>query len=81
MIPGEWVEDAVCAQVDPDLFFPNEGDYHQARRAKELCQTCPVINECADYAIRAGIRDGIFGGLTPRERATARRRLDLSTGT
>ena len=38
--PPAWTVDALCAQVDPDLFYPEKGD--QAREAKRLCAGCDV---------------------------------------
>lgn len=59
-----------CLDTDPELFFaerPGEV-YLDARR---LCMSCPVIRECATYAIKWEY-DGFFGGMTPRERMKLR---------
>lgn len=64
-----WEADAVCARVDPDLWFPAIGE--SAAPARRLCLTCPVRTEClaAAMAEEAGQhRHGIRGGLTARER-------------
>ncbi|MFC8723701.1 WhiB family transcriptional regulator [Streptomyces bacillaris] len=44
------------------------------RLAKTICSTCPVQPECLQYALAAGERDGIWGGLTTAERNALRTR-------
>ena len=41
-------------------------------RAKAICARCPVIGECATYALVAGERHGVWGGLSERDRAALR---------
>ena len=65
--PGPWVRDALCAQVDADLFFPEKGGTPYP--AKRVCRTCPVAAECLEYALTSRERFGVFGGKTPNERA------------
>jgi WhiB family transcriptional regulator, redox-sensing transcriptional regulator len=66
---GTWVEDAACAQTDPEAFFPyadqNDGT---VRLAKAVCNACPVRAKCLEHALEVGETHGIWGGLTPRER-------------
>lgn len=69
--PESWEVDAVCAQVDPELFFPEKGG--STRDAKKLCATCPVREECLNAALQRGEYWGIFGGLSPMERRKLRR--------
>lgn len=61
-----WRDEALCAQTDPEAFFPEKGG--STREAKRICQRCPVINECLQYALDRDERFGIFGGLSERER-------------
>jgi len=61
-----WVEDALCAQTDPEVFFPEKGG--STREAKAVCAACFVAAECLDYALTAGERFGIWGGSSERER-------------
>lgn len=69
-----------CQVTDPDLWYPDKDEVgFQYRMAKKLCGQCPVVTMCGQYAITAGEQDGIWGGLTPKERqrmraATARLR-------
>ena len=39
-----WREHALCAQTDPEAFFPEKGG--STREAKKVCQSCPVRTEC-----------------------------------
>ena len=64
--PPEWMEDALCAQTDPELFFPEKGG--STRGAKSVCRPCPVTVECLAYALEHEDRYGIYGGLSERER-------------
>jgi WhiB family redox-sensing transcriptional regulator len=61
-----WMDDALCAQTDPDLFFPDLGG--SAKAAKAVCAGCDVAAECLAYALEHGEREGIWGGLSPLER-------------
>lgn len=62
-----WQEEALCAQVDPALFFPEKGG--STRQAKKVCGECPVREQCLAWAIEAGEEHGVWGGLSERERA------------
>lgn len=64
---GEWVELALCAQADPEVFFPEQGD--SARVPKRICSRCPVAAECLLEALEAPPSTaGVWGGLTATER-------------
>jgi len=64
--PPDWVGDALCAQIAPEVFFPDEGG--STREAKKICAACPVRAQCLEYALTNGERFGIWGGLSERER-------------
>lgn len=66
-----WMSDALCAQTDPDAFFPEAGG--SSRAAKALCAECPVREACLEYALTNNLQDGIYGGRSPKERARLRR--------
>ncbi len=68
--PLGWREHALCAQTDPEAFFPEKGG--STREAKKVCQTCPVQAECLAYALEHDERFGIWGGLSERERRRLR---------
>lgn len=69
--PEPWTVDALCAQVDPDMFFPEKGG-KEAAAAKRVCGSCDVTAQCLAYALRTGQADGIWGGLSARQRAKLR---------
>ncbi|MFZ2623716.1 MAG: WhiB family transcriptional regulator [Propionibacterium sp.] len=69
--PPDWQERALCAQTDPEAFFPEKGG--STREAKKVCQSCPVRGECLEYALEHDERFGIWGGLSERERRRLRR--------
>lgn len=68
---GKWVDDALCAEIGGDSWFPDKGENPAA--AKKACRRCPVRIECLDYAMSTGERHGIWGGLSETERRRARR--------
>ena len=59
-------ERALCAQTDPEAFFPEKGG--STRDAKKVCVGCEVRGECLEYALEHDERFGIWGGLSERER-------------
>ena len=67
----EWQEQALCAQTDPEAFFPEKGGSN--REAKRICQACAVRDECLEYALLNDERFGIWGGLSERERRRLKR--------
>lgn len=62
-----WMESALCSETDPDAFHPEKGG--STAPAKRVCAACPVRAECLEYALRHKEREGVWGGLAPRERA------------
>ncbi|RBY96448.1 WhiB family transcriptional regulator [Blastococcus sp. TF02-8] len=67
-----WQEQALCAQTDPEAFFPEKGG--STREAKKICTGCEVKAQCLEYALANDERFGIWGGLSERERRRLRRR-------
>lgn len=61
-----WQERALCAETDPESFFPEKGG--STRDAKKVCMACEVRIDCLDYALENDERFGIWGGLSERER-------------
>lgn len=68
-VPEPWMADGLCAQTDPDLFFPELGG--SAREAKAICAACPVRARCLAYALEHQER-GIWGGTSDRQRQKLR---------
>lgn len=61
-----WRQRAACQGLDPDIFYPASED--DADEAKAICAQCNVRQVCLEYALVNRERDGVWGGLTDRER-------------
>jgi WhiB family redox-sensing transcriptional regulator len=70
-VEEQWQDRALCAQTDPEAFFPEKGG--STREAKRICQGCEVKSECLEYALHNDERFGIWGGLSERERRRLKR--------
>lgn len=71
-----WRHHAACLGQDPELFFPigtTGPALDQTERAKAVCQYCPVITDCLEWAVATRQEAGVWGGLTDDERRTLRR--------
>jgi len=66
-----WRADALCAQTDPDAFFPDKGG--STRAAKQICGECDVRAQCLEWALAHDERFGIWGGASERERRKMRK--------
>ena len=66
-----WQDQALCAQTDPEAFFPEKGG--STREAKKICIGCEVKSECLEFALARDERFGIWGGMSERERRRLRR--------
>ncbi len=69
---GPWWERAACQSADPELFFPVSGSgaagLADIRRAKAVCRSCPVREQCLDYALDSKQAHGVWGGCSEDER-------------
>lgn len=89
----QWWEQAACAGVPTDLFFPDRGDRFSAAEARRYCARCPVSVECLYEEVELEdvglgpkskwnggvgiVRYGLRGGFTADDR---RRRRYLTQG-
>jgi hypothetical protein len=65
---------AACKDVDPEMFFPEQGSkYKTAEMAKEVCKSCVIKFDCLQTALENKY-DGVWGGLTTVERDSLQRR-------
>lgn len=71
MEASEWRLQAVCAQVDTELFFPQPLEHHKIKKAKAICAKCPVSDYCLQEGMEANY--GIWGGMTSTERSKLRK--------
>ena len=73
----DWRHRALCRDEDPELFFPigtTGPALVQIEQAKAVCQRCPVVQSCLDWALRSGQDSGVWGGLSEDERRALKRR-------
>ncbi len=74
MLGEAWQGRAACKGPQAAAFFPpthaerKEEKLGREQRAKGICQTCVVKQDCLEYAIRIREPHGIWGGLNETER-------------
>ena len=69
----DWQLQGACRGMDSAFFFHPEGERGAARvgreaRAKQVCQGCPVIEQCRKHALAVEEPYGVWGGLSESER-------------
>ena len=62
-----WSTNAACLGMS-DIMHPDSGNERAVRVAKAVCSSCPCVVECLEAAIAGDEVDGIWGGMTPKER-------------
>lgn len=76
----DWQTQGLCRGLESSVFFHPEGERGRARaqrerRAKQICQGCPVLAACRNHALAVPEPYGIWGGMGESERNLAARRL------
>ncbi len=62
-----WQSDALCVEYFPRVdWFRKRGD--DTEPAKVICTRCLVREECLEYALRNEIEEGVWGGLSSKQR-------------
>ena len=74
LIKKDFWEGALCAEVDPELFFPRKGQYLEAQNAKRLCNKCELKAKCLEFALKDPELKGIWGGTSEPDRFKIRNR-------
>lgn len=69
-------EGALCAETDPEAFFPEKGE--SSHEGKRICESCPLQQACLQYALENNEEFGIWGGLSSTERKRIRRERRLA---
>jgi WhiB family redox-sensing transcriptional regulator len=69
-----WRDRALCAQTDPEAFFPDKGE--STAPAKQVCAACEVRADCLQEALDRGERFGVWGGCSERERRALAREAE-----
>ena len=64
-----------CQESDATAWWPDKRDLDSptTQSAIGACQRCPLQGPCADYAVLADERFGVWGATTPEDRRSARR--------
>ena len=73
----EWQMMGACRDSEPDLFFPvgSTGPaVGQIDRAKAICSSCSVQEECLQYALESNQEAGVWGGYQEDDRRRLRKR-------
>ena len=87
-VPAPDWSKALCKGMDQEMFFGVEHDWDgmtqsemnyliqftrkQYAETRKVCQECPLMDACGEYAV-AHEREGMWGGLTPGQRAHKRK--------
>jgi WhiB family redox-sensing transcriptional regulator len=74
---NEWMAQGKCRDMDPAVFFPNDGIGVQI--AQKACSECPVKVPCLEYALANRVDHGVWGGTSERERRRILRRRRVSS--
>jgi len=67
-----WQHSANCTDIDSTIFIPTEMQGRTVSKlyakAKSYCFECEVRPECLTFAIYNNMTEGVWGGLTPKQR-------------
>ncbi len=76
--PTAWMAEGNCRLYPPAVFFPSDGV--GVEKARKICATCPVAEQCLDHALDHGIEHGLCGGASERQRRRIlkQRRIDAA---
>ena len=70
---AEWMAEGMCRTMVPETFFPSDG--LGVIRAQRICASCPVVEQCLEYALENHVDHGVWGGCSERERRRLLRAL------
>lgn len=76
VVDTDWMARGKCRDMDPTVFFPNDGIGVQM--AQRICEDCPVKVVCLEYALTNRVDHGVWGGTSERERRRLLRQRRLS---
>lgn len=75
--PLSWQDDAKCAQVGGDIWFAEKHDWATTQRAREICEGCPVRQQCFEYGLHEQF--GVYAGTTNEDRKKIRANIKRRT--
>jgi WhiB family redox-sensing transcriptional regulator len=78
---ADWESRAACRDTDISIWFGSDVSVERGERrpyrskeqtlaAKTICASCPVLDQCREWALRTRFPFGVVGGWTERERQT-----------
>lgn len=74
----EWQDQGLCRTYDP-LYW--DDDQNENSHAATICGSCPVLEQCRDWALNDGYRDTvhatILAGMTPAARRQTRKAMGM----
>lgn len=73
-LDADWRSRAACAGSGSNFFPVGDSDGDVVATAREICRTCPVTDDCLEYALETDQRAGIWAGTTEEERRSLRRK-------
>jgi WhiB family transcriptional regulator, redox-sensing transcriptional regulator len=81
----DWQMRGACRGMRSSLFFCPERERGRARAerealAKAVCRECPVLQQCRVHALAVREPYGVWGGLSPADRAELVRAGQVSAG-
>jgi WhiB family redox-sensing transcriptional regulator len=76
MMNATWKAKGACHGMDPNIFFPEKEK--DSGEAIAICRPCPVRPICLEYAIEHRVKDGVWGGMTDKERQKLARQRRVS---
>ncbi len=80
-LPDRWMDQAVCKEADPEVFFPVDADAYRRPDApwRQFCPACPVAELCEKFGYDSH-SVGVFGGKLFLERGSRSiRQVDAAT--
>ena len=72
----EWRKDAACLGYPVNDWFPETKELNLQDGPLSICEKCPVIMECLEYAL-VYENEGIWGGTLPADRVRIRRERNI----
>jgi len=77
----DWMDAALCLQVDPELFFPEKGETGNSTAAKKVCFNCDVREECRDSSLERSLEYGVWAAETEKARRVIKKSRENSDET
>jgi hypothetical protein len=70
-----WHQDAACAQVGGDWWFPDDPHERISGPVLRICADCPVRRSCLLFALSVDVLHGVWAAMVPAELWALRQRV------